>query len=294
MHRTLETGDLMPPLAAFEARAAAFRAAPGLAPAVARYCREMAEVDSDGWPTIKLFNQFGRYMIGFLLIHHYQDWRHHGGPSPTLARLQATSRLSPRQTASIVGGLRVGRLLANERVPGTRNAKLVPAPALTAVIARSMLAFVRAADAIEGPTIPPRAPALEANVDLQNELVYRSARFVFAHGSLLDDYPAVRHFTAKDCGYLVLTAVMAVAYAGPETAPALSCRSLAGHFRVSRSHIGNLLAMAIESEWFATDRRGRLRYIQPGFVKEFERWAASELGHYATIADSLASPENDT
>lgn len=245
----------------------------------------MAAVDFFERPAAKLFHQFGRYMIGFLLVHQFQDWHRHGGPPATLGRLQASSPLSPRQSAAVVAGLRAGRLLTAAPLAGSRAPVLSPVAALTATIARSMIACLRAADTVEGRL--PRAPLLESDPELQNELVYRSAAYVFARGSHLDAYPAVRHFTHRDCGYLVLVAVMAVALAGPQAGPSLSCRSLARHFNVSRSHVSNLLAAAAQNGWFATDGRGRLRHVAPHFAREFQRWAATEMAHYATLADDL-------
>lgn len=148
-----------------------------------------------------------------------------------------------------------------------------------------MIAFLRAGDRLEAGRSPP-APFFAEDTDLQIELVYRSAQFVFEHGNLLDAYPRIRTFTDKDCGYLILSAVMASAF-DVETEPSLSCRRLARHFGISRSHVGNLIAMAASSGWFATDGQGRLSYISLSFVDEYRRWAASELAHYATIAEAV-------
>lgn len=91
----------------------------------------------------------------------------------------------------------------------------------------------------------------------------------------------------KDCGYLVLAAVMAAAYASAGEAPSLSYTSLARRFRASRSHIGNLIADGAREQWFTADGRGQLKSIDRGFIEEFERWAAAELGHHALIADQM-------
>lgn len=288
--------EAAPPPAQRDARAEAFLVHPRLRPALTGYCREMIEVDPEGWPIAKLFNQFGRYMVGFLQIHHYHAWRHYGGPLPTLARLQATSSLSPRQTASIVAGLRAGGLLtiepANSR---SRGHILAPSRQLTAAITRSMLAFLRAADALELP-IEPRASRIESDSTLQNELVYRSAAFVLTgNGTLLDPFPRVMHFATKDCGYLILTAIMAAIYAhlAGERSPSLSYRRLAKHFRISPSHVGNLMTLAMRERWFATDGRGRIVHAEQSFIEEFEHWSALELAHYASIADAILAGKSE-
>lgn len=286
MHPNAQADALPPLLAARAARSSALLAAPGFAHAVAGYCREMAAVDLPGRPAAKLFNQFGRYMVSFLLIHQYQHWQCHGGPPATLRRLQETSPLSARQTAAIVAGLRAGRLLTGEPLAGSRGQMLAPAAPLTGTITRSMIAFLRAVDALDRHE-PPRAAAFEHDVALQNELVYRSAEFVLDQGSHLDAFPSVRHFTDRDCGYLVLVAVMAVALSRSDAGGPLSCRHLARHFSISRSHVGNLLAMAAGNGWFATDGRGRLRHVASDFTYEFQRWAAAEMAHYAALVDAI-------
>ena len=133
-----------------------------------------------------------------------------------------------------------------------------------------------------------RAPAFESSPDHQAALVHRTAEFALTHGILLDRFPRVFHFTGKDCGYLVLAAVIAAAYApagGP--APSLSSRSLAGRFRVSRSHIASLTAAATRAGWFETDGRGRLTAIDPGFRAEYDAWAAAQLGLHALLAEQI-------
>lgn len=286
MHPTAASVSVVPPLAAFESREARFLADPRLSLAAADYCRDMIAPDDGDWPTLKLFNQVGRYMVSFLLIHHYQAWRRHGGPPPTLSRLQAASSLSPRQTASVVTGLRIGSLLSSEALEGRTARALAPLPPLTAAIARSPLAFLRAADALEASS-PPRAPIFAADPELQNELIHRSAAFVFAHGSLLDPHPCLQHFTTRDCGYLVLTAVIAAALAPPDGAPSLSCRDLERRFRVSRAHISNLRAHGAREGWFSTDGRGRLTSIDQEILESFKTWVANEMAHQAVLADTI-------
>lgn len=289
-------------------QASDYLTAPQFRDTVASYCREIVATDMQAWPTTKLFHQLGRYMISFLLIHHYQDWHRHDGPPATLSRLQASCPLSPRQTAAIVAGLRAGKLLTAEspastdlrialattensvdftKAQSSQARILVPAPPIIQAIARPMLAILAAADQLDQKI---RARPFTGDFALQSELVYRSARFVELHGTLLEAFPRVRHFTEKDCGYLILCAVMASALSPSAPVP-LSCRYLAQHFRISRSHASNLLAHAAASQWFATDGRGRLAYIAPDLILEFEQWAATEMAHYAEIAeDMLADP----
>lgn len=283
-------------------------AEPRFSEAVGGYCRTMAATDAQAWPATKLFHQYGRYMVSFLLIHHYQDWRRHGGPRATLSRLQASCPLSPRQTAAIVAGLRAGKLLTTETLAtasgaaaasntiaqpaktrsGRANA-LIPGSEITRAVARPMVAVLAAADQLD---LTERAPRFVEDFALQNELVYRSARFVERHGTLLETFPRVRLFTEKDCGYLILCAVMASALNPSAPEQSLSCRNLARHFRISRSHVGNLLAHASAKKWFATDGRARLAYVAPDLMEEFKQWVATEMEHYAGIADDMLARES--
>ncbi|MGK6356617.1 hypothetical protein ACMGDH_15495 [Sphingomonas sp. DT-207] len=82
---------------------------------------------------------------------------------------------------------------------------------------------------------------------------------------------------------------MSAIYAALEDRPAppLSCRALAANLRVSRSHVGNLLAVARGERWFTTDGRGRALEMDPAFVAEFECWSAAQLAHHASIAEDL-------
>lgn len=287
-----------------------YLAAPQFRDTVASYCREIIATDMQAWPTTKLFHQLGRYMVSFLLIHHYQDWHRHDGPPATLSRLQASCPLSPRQTAAIVAGLRAGKLLTADspaisnphpasattelpfafaKVQSSHARTLVPAPPIIQAIARPMLAILAAADQLDQKS---RARLFTGDFALQSELIYRSARFVELHGTLLQAFPRVRHFTEKDCGYLILCAVMSSALSPSAPVP-LSCRYLAQHFRISRSHASNLLAHAAASQWFATDGRGRLAYIAPDLILEFEQWAAAEMAHYAEIAEDMLGNSGD-
>ncbi|WP_423605353.1 hypothetical protein [Sphingomonas sp. MS122] len=127
----------------------------------------------------------------------------------------------------------------------------------------------------------------EADPALQNELIYCSAAFVFKRGSLLDSHPGVNHFTTKDCGYIVLTAVIAAALAPNADVPSLSCRGLARRCRVSRSHIGNLMAHAERERWFATDGLGRLAWVDERFLESFKVWTARQMAHHSVLADFI-------
>jgi len=252
-------------------------------PALARYCRDMAAAPAVDWPIVKMFDQLGRYVVCYMLIHNYYAWRDAGGAAPTLSALQKIVGSSPRHTAGLVAALRLGGFIEIESDPADRRIKrLRPSPATIAEIGRSPLLFARAAEEIEGRG--ERAAPVEP--DRLGALIHRSAAYVLANGTLLHAFPGVLHFTRRDCGYPLLTAVMAAHYApelgAAECAEPLSRKALAQRFRVSPAHIGNLFAEAEAKGWFAPDGGGRARPTAE-FCREFERWAAWEMRHNGVL-----------
>jgi hypothetical protein len=267
----------------FLAAAAGLRAHERFHPALARYCRDMARAPTADWPILKMFDQLGRYVVCYMLIHNYYAWRDAGGPAPTLSALQALVGSSARHTAGLVAALKLGGFIEIESDPADRRIKrLKPADATINEIGRSLLLFVRALDEIDGQD---RASQLAAP-DPLGVLIYRSAAQVLAGGTLLHGFPGVLHFTRRDCGYPLLTAVMAAHYApaisdGEAVAP-LSRRALAQRFRVSPAHIGNLFSDAEANGWFEIDRDGRV-CPSAHFCAEFECWAAWQMTHFASL-----------
>lgn len=279
---TERAAEDLPP--AFMHAAARLLAHEHFRPALARYCRDMAQSPAANWPIVKMFDQLGRYVVCYMLIHNYFAWRDAGGPAPTLSALQALVGSSPRHTAGLVSALKLGGFVEIESDPADRRIKrLRPAAATIAEIGRSLLLFVRALDEIEGRQ--DRAVRLAAP-DRLGSLIHRSAAHVLANGTLLHAFPGVLHFTRRDCGYPLLTAIMAVHYAealdgGP--AEPLSRRALAQRFRVSPAHIGNLFADAEANGWFEIDAVGRVRPAL-AFRAEFERWAAWQMAHVEALS----------
>jgi len=282
--------------AGFLAHAAEIRAHPRFRPALARYCRSMADEAPMAWPVYKLFDQLHRYVVAYMLIHNYYAWKHHDGPAPTLTALQKIAGSSPRQTAGFVAALRAGQFVAADPDPSDRRAKLLrPAPAMVAEIGRSARLFVAALDAITA-TSPPHRLARHLQLaapDWMGDLLRGSAASVLADGTLLHAYPRVLHFAERDCGYPLLTAVLGahlahITHDSPAALP-LSLRSLAQRFQVSPAHIGNMLAEAERKGWFTVRDGGRLVRVADDLCDEFEQWAASQMAHFdARLAETEA------
>lgn len=279
----------------FIARIDDLRRRSGFRPALALYCRDMTEPERILWPTHKMLNQFGRYLVSFMLIHNDYAWRRHQGPRPTLTALQAMVGSSSRQTAAFVSALKAARFVTVEADREDARIKwLRAAPALVAEIGRSGRLFVAAMDTIEH-----RRPGLAGRLDDTDhlgELIRRSAAHVLRHGMLIAPFPRVLRFATRDCGYPLLTAVIGAHYAatipGAPAAPPLSLRTLAERLRVSRAHIGNLVREADEAGWFRIEDR-RVTRFDPSLQEEFERWAAGQMIFYDDLAAAVCESASD-
>ena len=279
----------------FFARIAALRRRSGFRPALALYCRTMTEPAQIVWPTHKMLNQFGRYVVSFMLIHNDYAWRHHRGPRPTLTALQAMVVSSGRQTAAFVSTLKAARFITVEADREDARIKLLKAaPALVTEIGRSGRLFVAAIDMIES-----RQPGVAERLDCTDhlgELIRRSAAHVLRHGMLIEPFPRVLRFAMRDCGYPLLTAVIGAHYAAtiPDApaAPPLSLRMMAERLRVSRAHIGNLVKEAEEAGWFQITNR-RLTMFDPSLQEEFEHWAAGQMIFYDDLAVAVCEGASD-
>ncbi|MGX9981194.1 hypothetical protein ACTHAX_15550 [Methylobacterium fujisawaense] len=277
----------------FRDRIALLRSERDFSRAVAGYCQGMIEPSQIVWPSHKLLNQIGRYVVSFMLIHNDYAWRHHGGPRPTLTALQAMVGLSHRQTAGFVSTLKAGRFVTAVADPDDARVKCLQAsPALVTEIGRSGRLFVVAMDAVAGRD-PGRAAGLDGPGRL-GELVRRSAAHVLRHGTLIAPFPRVLHFAGRDCGYPLLAALVGAHYAAtipgaPPAAP-LSLRGLAERLDVSRAHVGNLLAEAEAAGWIRI-ADSRLSFFDPTVLAEFEDWAAGQMLFYDDLAAAvLADP----
>jgi hypothetical protein len=273
----------------FRARITLLRSERDFRPAVAGYCQGMIEPAQIVWPSHKLLNQIGRYVVSFMLIHNDYAWRHHGGPRPTLTVLQAMVGSSPRQTAGFVSALKAGRFVTAVADRGDGRVKcLQAAPALVTEIARSGRLFVAAMDAVTRRD-PGHAGMLDGP-DRLGELVRLSAAHVLRHGTLIAPFPRVLRFAGRDCGYPLLTALVGAHYAatvpGAPAAVSLSLRSLAERLDVSRAHVGNLLGEAEAAGWIRI-AGGHLTAFDPTLLAEFEVWAAGQMLFYDDLAAAI-------
>lgn len=275
----------------FFSRASELRDRPKFRTVLSEYCHDTIAPAEIGWPTHKMLNQAGRYLVSFMLIHNDHAWRRHGGQRPTLTALQAMVGSSPRQTAALVATLKAARYVTVEADPDDARLRcLRAAPPLVAEIGRPGRLFVAAMDRLAH-----RQPGLAGVLDDSErlgELVYRSANHVLRHGMLTEPFPRILRLTRRDCGYPLLTAIVGAHYAAsvpdaPSATP-LSLRVLADRLRVSRAHVGNLLQEADAAGWFRTDGRS-LTFLDPSLLREFELWAACQMIFYDDLASEICA-----
>lgn len=272
--------------------AARHLASPGYHEALAAYCEAMDQAPIPRWNADKIFAQKARYLVCYLLVANYVRWRRGQAGPATLTALQKHQVASPRQVAEFVKALRLGGFVETSPDPLDRRAMILkPRPRMLTEIARSPLAFLAASERLDPPKLP-LSPSLTQDERL-SELLARSMERFTAEDILFAPFRAVVYFTERDCGYLILSRVMACCYrsvvncSGP--APSLTYDSLADRFGVSRQHVGNIFAEAQRREWFRVAPGGRLVEVSPQFLGEFETWAAGQMAHYRLLAEELAA-----
>ncbi|PXW52209.1 hypothetical protein C7450_11773 [Chelatococcus asaccharovorans] len=287
---TLITAGALPSLPpGFTDAAARLAAYSRFRPALARYCQDVATAAPTIWPLYKMFDQLGRYLVAYMLIHNYFAWKYAGAAPPTLSALQKAigAGASARHTAGFVAALKAGHFVMAEPDPDDRRLKfLKPAPSMIIAIGRSVRLFVAAVDEIEG-RHPGRAAGL-ADPERLGLLLYRSAQFVRANGTLIHPFQRIVHFAGRDCGYPLLAAIMGAHYARtlPDAPPAalLSYKALARRLQVSPAHVGNLLGEAEQRGWFVIGEGRRLTMLCDELLAEFEQWAAWQMVHFDSLA----------
>jgi hypothetical protein len=270
--------------------AAAYMAKPGFAAALASYCGAMSQPPDMSWPANKVFAQKTRYIICYLLVGNYVRWLGGQGDPPTLAALQKLSPASPRHVAGFIKALRLGGfVLATPSGRDRRSIHLGPAPLLLSEIARSPLAFLEASERLDLPRAS-FAAALRENDERLCALLARSTERFIDRDMLLAPFRPIVHFTERDCGYPILTAVLGHHYATPGGIPLpvpLTYDALAERFQVSRQHVGNIFIEAEKRGWFTIAQRGRLTFVSEDLIHQFETWAAGQMAHYRMIAEEM-------
>lgn len=254
------------------------------------YCAAVIERPDMSWPADKFFGQRLRYLVSFSLVGLDARWRRGIGEAPTLATLQRIAPASARQIAELVGTLKLGGYVIASRLPADRRAlRLSPSMTLLQQIGRSPLAFLDASECLD-PTASPMTAKLRLDAVGLADWLGASYEMFLQEDLYFAPFHNVVEFTAQDCGYPVLSAVLAAHYAAVAgvAAPApLSYGGLAERFRISRQHVGNIFASAERRGCFSVDRGGRNVAVSADFLSEFETWAAGQMAHYRFLAERV-------
>lgn len=262
----------------------------GFRDALRLYCAAVIQRPEMPWPSDKFFGQRLRYLVSFSLIGLDARWRRGGGEAPTLATLQRVAPASARQIAELVVTLRLGGYVTAQRLPADRRAlRLSPSMPLLQEIGRSPLAFLEASERLV-PAASPMVAKLRLDAAALADWLGASYEMFLQEDVYFGPFCNVVEFTGQDCGYSVLSAVLATHYAALSgvAAPArLSYSGLAERFRVSRQHIGNILSSAERRGCFSVGRGGRSVAISADFLSEFETWAAGQMAHYRVLAERV-------
>ncbi|MCP4562722.1 MAG: hypothetical protein GY873_38580 [Bosea sp.] len=193
-----------------------------------------------------------------------------------------------QQIAELVGTLKLGGYVVASRLPADRRAlRLSPSMTLLREIGRSPLAFLEASERLD-PAASPMAAKLRGDAAWMVDWLGASYERFLQEDLYFAPFCNVVEFTAQDCGYPVLSAVLAAHYAAAAgvAAPApLSYGGLAERFRISRQHVGNIFASAERRGCFSVDRGGRGVTVSADFLSEFETWAAGQMAHYRLISE---------
>lgn len=259
----------------------------GFREALRSYCAGVIQRLELSWPADKFFGQRLRYLVSFSLIGLDARWRRGVGEAPTLAALQRIAPASARQIAELVGTLKLSSYVVSSRLADGRALRLSPTMTLLQEIGRSPLAFLDACERLD-PAASPMAAKFGLDAAGLADWLGTSYEMFLQEDLYFAPFSNVVEFTGQDCGYPVLCAVLAAHYsalAGLAAPAPLSYRGLAERFRVSRQHIGNILANAERRACFSVDRGGRRVTVSADFLSEFETWAAGQMAHYRLLAE---------
>lgn len=250
--------------------------------AVAAYCEQMTAPAPEGWPIRKFLNQLDRYYACYMLIGLFYAWQCRSGAAPTLSRLQAVSRLSPRQTATLVQTLSAAGLIVLEADWRDRRQKMLrPRPELIREVGRSIQGFVAAFDHVTGQDL---SQILEDSADTLGNLISLSSEVIENDDTVIAAFPSVLAASEFDSGYPILVGVMDRHYSKSSERRRLSYPEVAERFQVSPSHVANVLAHFRRLGILEPKRQGD---VQTDFRSEFERWCAAEMVHYSQLLQPM-------
>jgi len=173
--------------------------------------------------------------------------------------------------------LRQGGMIAVDHSPGAGRAhRLHPTPGLIETMQDNLAVRFAAMEHVIAWPKPAEEWArtdgvLEAFVR-GNVEAYRCDRY-----TLFQDFPEIRVFMDRHCGYIVLMESLAQIEISPKGgSTVLTLSEIAQKFTISRAHIRKLFAAAAAREWLCFESGGRLMF-RPEALARYRLWFGYEF-----------------
>jgi hypothetical protein len=170
-------------------------------------------------------------------------------------------------------------LIAEETHATDRRAKrLRPTELLLDIHGENIVARLTALEIVQPLPMPARVWGRERSVMLAffGGNIEALAQSGF---KLYDNFPEIRGFMDRACGYLILLDILgAVAPASDGAAAATASSSaIATRFDISRTHVRKLLVMARDEGWLQIEPRRDRIVLEPTFHRRLRHWVALEF-----------------
>ena len=175
----------------------------------------------------------------------------------------------------------------HDRPDDARVRRLRPTPALLALHRESLAARLSALELVQPLWAPGREIARDPAA-LYAFLGGNVEAFATARFRLYDEFPEVRAFMDRACGYLILLDLLRAAPFGARDADYARASRLAEAFHVSRAHVRKLLAMAQAQGWLVEGpRRGDVA-LSPAFAARLRLWIGAEFVWLSRLVEGAA------
>ena len=270
-------------------RILAFRNQPGFSAALPTYAALMAPYFSNNMMLNKVVTEAWRFEMLVYTLYLY-DTRDPAvaGSGLTLSNLQRICAeqncASPGRVLAILGIMRVGGFLHQQKSEAdSRVNHLEPSKKFITIVEGWNNRIFQIIDAV----VPQSqlAKAHETQPRFGWNMRRRGAETMFGGWKLLDPFPEVYHFVAKDGGWMLLLHCVAEALRGSAgkliTPVSVDLKTFGKHFGVSRSHLRRLLESAYAERLLdAPPCNGREIKLSAQTVASFLNCMASELSFY--------------
>lgn len=265
------------------AEADALCARPGFDAAARAFCDGMIAFHAGRWALIASMGYALGFAVSALTIHLDAAWPG-GATAARLSRIcQAGHLAGPKAVKGAIDIFRNVGLIDTAPDPCDRRARrLRPTPALLALMQDNLAMRLAVQEAL---TPFPEPAALWARREGVVEAFLGGTAGAFSgSGFRLDrDFPEVRDFIDRQCGYLVLLALTSAELADVGQSNLCTLSAMADRFNVSRAHVRKLLAFGRDQGWLtAHDDRATPRLVPPT-RERLRRWIGLEFAWTARL-----------